>query len=228
MHIGESLFGIFIRTLPKAHVSYWFGKFARVGSPRWFSRLCVKIYASIFKINFTELTCGLEEFSTLADFFKRDLPPKARPLASGLISPIDGTLRAQGQICEGVFTIAKDIPYSVQGLLGRSNFNSNFLNGTFFNFYLSPRDYHHIHAPFDGEVVYVGHIRGTFWPVNDWALENIPHLFEVNERQVVVLKTVRGLVAVVMIAALNVGGITLQSNITPGTWVQGGQRLGNF
>lgn len=222
------LFGAFVRVLPRAFVSYWFGVFSRIESPRWFSKICVCLYANLFKINFAELDRELVEFKSLAQLFTRPLKPGVRPLASGLVSPVDGVLRAAGEITNGEFVIAKGVPYSVTKLLGRPNFTESFLGGNFINFYLSPKDYHHIHAPMAGEVVYSGHIPGALWPVNDWALFNIPELFSVNERHVIVINTQRGLMAVVMIAALNVGGITLSSKISFGAKVAGGERLANF
>jgi phosphatidylserine decarboxylase len=222
------IFGTFIRVLPRAHVSYWFGVFARQERPRWFARLCIFIYANLFKINFSELDRDLAEFKSLAQFFTRPLKAGVRPISSGFVSPVDGVLRDVGEVQSGKFIIAKGIPYSVEKLLGRPNFNEEFINGRFLNFYLSPRDYHHIHAPLEGEVRYSGHISGTLWPVNDWALKNVPNLFSINERHVVVINTKRGLVAVVMIAALNVGGISIDPSVKPGALIRTGQRLANF
>lgn len=222
------LFGIFIRALPRALVSYWFGIFARIESPRWFARICVWTYAHLFRINFSELDRNLNEFPSMARLFTRPLKSGVRPIASGLVSPVDGVLRDVGTITAGHFVIAKGVPYSVETLLGRMNFNQDFFQGHFLNFYLSPKDYHHIHLPFSGEVVYSGRIPGALWPVNDWALQNIPNLFSINERQVVVFKTSRGLMAVVMIAALNVGGIKLNESVMPGAHFKTGDRLANF
>jgi phosphatidylserine decarboxylase len=47
------------------------------------------------------------------------------------------------------------------------------------------------------------------WPVNAWSVGAIPNLFAVNERVVVMIKTERGLAALVMVAATNVGNMTM-------------------
>jgi phosphatidylserine decarboxylase precursor len=66
-----------------------------------------------------------------------------------------------------------------------------------------------VHAPVDGEVTWSCHIPGAFWPVNAWGVRQVPKLFCVNERVVTLLQTPQGYVAVVMIAAMHVGQITL-------------------
>ena len=82
-------------------------------------------------------------------------------------------------------------------------------NGAFFNLYLSPQDYHHVHSPVGGKIVKSVHIPGKLWPVNDWSLANIDELFSINERVVTYIECDYGLVAVVMIGATNVGKISV-------------------
>jgi hypothetical protein len=84
-----------------------------------------------------------------------------------------------------------------------------FTNGAFFNLYLSPQDYHHVHTPVGGKIVRSVHIPGMLWPVNDWSLANVNQLFSINERVVTYIECALGLVAVVMIGATNVGKISV-------------------
>jgi len=98
--------------------------------------------------------------------------------------------------------------YSLDGLLGGDPLAERFRHGIAFNFYLSPPDYHHIHAPLSGRIIKSRYVPGRLWPVNDWALANVPSLFCENERLITFLETDSGLVAVVMVGAFNVGRIS--------------------
>ena len=40
------------------------------------------------------------------------------------------------------------------------------LGGAFATLYLSPRDYHRIHAPLAGKILGYAYLPGEFWPVN--------------------------------------------------------------
>ena len=99
-------------------------------------------------------------------------------------------------------------------------FASRFAQGQAWNFYLSPRDAHHIFSPVDGRIVKTVHIPGALWPVNDWAVRNVDGLFAANERIISFIDGDLGLVAVVMVGATNVGRIklayeALETNVTP-------------
>ena len=81
-------------------------------------------------------------------------------------------------------------------------------NGSQATIYLSPRDYHRVHAPFAGRCVAIRHLPGKLFPVNPGAQRAIPKLFARNERVVFEFELPGGIAAaVVMVAALNVGDI---------------------
>jgi len=87
---------------------------------------------------------------------------------------------------------------------------SVYAGGNFCVVYLSPRDYHRVHAPVEGQVRSLRHVQGTLFPVNDIGLNHVPRLFARNERVVVEQGSVRhGAVATVMVGAIGVGRITL-------------------
>jgi phosphatidylserine decarboxylase len=99
--------------------------------------------------------------------------------------------------------------YPVSALLGGAIDAASFEGGTAWNFYLSPRDAHHIFSPREGTLRGLRYIRGRLYPVNNWAVANIPGLFIENERVVCFLDTPDGPLAVVMVGATNVGSISL-------------------
>ncbi len=47
------------------------------------------------------------------------------------------------------------------------------------------------------------------WPVNSWSVNAVPNLFAINERVVVIIQTPQGKVGLVMVAATNVGNMTM-------------------
>ena len=75
--------------------------------------------------------------------------------------------------------------------------------------YLSPRDYHRVHAPVGGRVIGWQHIPGTLFSVGPKTFGREPGLFMRNERFVTLIEMDGGgLSAVVMVAAIGVGHMT--------------------
>jgi phosphatidylserine decarboxylase len=94
-------------------------------------------------------------------------------------------------------------------LLGSETEAAAFAGGAFFIVYLSPRDYHRVHAPVDGRVLRARHVDGTLYPVNSLGLKYVAKLFARNERVVTVQGSRYGAVATVMVGAIGVGRITM-------------------
>jgi phosphatidylserine decarboxylase len=207
--------------LPLAYLSWFVGKLANLPLPRPLSTFTVRVFAGAYGIDASLATRPVEDFRSIGDFFTRDLRPELRPMSDGLVSPVDGTLRSLQNVgSERTPTQVKGKNYSVDSLLGSDELSHRFAAGQLWNFYLSPKDAHHIHAPVDGRVIRTVHIPGKLWPVNDWALRSVEGLFAVNERIVSFIDTAEGLVAVVMVGATNVGRISLayaemETNLRP-------------
>lgn len=209
--------------LPLAYLSWFLGKLANLPLPKPLSTFSVRIFSGAYGIDTSLATRPIEDFRSIGDFFTRDLRPELRPMGDGLVSPVDGTLRSFQNIeADEMLTQVKGKSYSLESLLGGDELSHRFVNGQLWNFYLSPKDAHHIHAPIDGQVLRTVHIPGKLWPVNDWALRSVEGLFAVNERIVSYIDTAQGLVAVVMVGATNVGRISLayaqmETNLRPWT-----------
>jgi phosphatidylserine decarboxylase len=103
---------------------------------------------------------------------------------------------------------AKGRRYSVAELLDDPAEGARFDGGAFATLYLSPRDYHRIHAPCDGLIRLARHVPGELLPVNAPAVAHLPDLFARNERLVCYLDGPLGRVAVVAVGAYNVGRIS--------------------
>lgn len=171
-------------------------------------------FARLAGVNLLESEHEPSEYRTLNEFFTRKLSDGARSLRSedgqGVVSPVDGRLDQFGVIRDGELIQAKGKSYTVRRLLDSFELAEVFDRGSFVTLYLSPRDYHRVHAPVTGAVSLVSYIPGRLWPVKPWAVEEIDELFAVNERLVTCLETESfGRVAVVMVGATCVGRMTL-------------------
>lgn len=205
------------RWLPKRVLSRWIGKLCR---QHW-SRRLIPYYVRCFDIDMNPVKRSVDEFEHLLAFFIRELRPETRPIAEGddvVVSPVDGTISQIGMIEEGMLFQAKGITYSLEELLGKRHEHvSSFLGGCFMTIYLSPRDYHRIHMPLDGNVVACTHIPGNLYPVNKFGVNYITGLFVTNERLVSYIDSrCCGNIALVKVGATNVGSIKVgyDKNIT--------------
>ncbi len=154
----------------------------------------------------------LEQYESLQDFFTRRLKPGLRPVDSApdaIVHPADGRVVASGYADANCRVEVKGISFSIPELLGGVDVAAPFAGGAFAITYLSPKDYHRVHSPAEGDVTGWVHIPGTLFPVNDASVAREPGLFAINERHVTLLEGPIGRFAVVMVAAVGVGHITV-------------------
>jgi len=193
--------------IPKKTISRMVGGFARSAC----SKGLVPMFARHYQIDPNQAEMDIKDYSSLTDFFTRNLKPGLRPVVQGdklLASPVDGVLSQAGPIDAGVLLQAKGVSYSVLELLGQDrDMAERFHAGSYFTIYLSPRDYHKIHAPIQGRVVRSTYVPGTLFPVNPFGVRAIKGLFTRNERLITYLNTHAGLVAVVKVGAIIVGSV---------------------
>ena len=84
--------------------------------------------------------------------------------------------------------------------------NTNGVNLSYANIYLSPRDYHHYHAPCDLSVLQALYIPADLYSVAKKFLFKIPNLYAKNERVILKCKMRNGgILWMVFVGALNVG-----------------------
>ena len=102
--------------------------------------------------------------------------------------------------------------YSVEELLTyycSSNFEK-IKDGSFMNFYLSPKDYHRYHAPCDFKLLKLIHVPGKLYPVNLKYLRKEFELFVQNERVILECQTNGKIFYMVFVGALNVGQMVFE------------------
>ena len=84
--------------------------------------------------------------------------------------------------------------------------NTSGVNLSYANIYLSPRDYHHYHAPCDLSVLQALYIPADLYSVAKKLLLKIPNLYAKNERVILKCKMRNGgILWMVFVGALNVG-----------------------
>jgi len=153
----------------------------------------------------------LAHYKTFNAFFTRALKPEARPITEGeseIACPADGRISAIGDIEEGRVYQAKNQDYSLLSLLGGDeSAAARFKNGRFATVYLSPRDYHRLHMPITGKLLNQTHIPGRLFSVGPHTVRTLNNLFTRNERVVAQFETDKGLMALVLVGAINVAAI---------------------
>ena len=203
------LFDVFMPLLPKNEMSHWVGRAVHQPLPRLLGKKSVEWFAKYYQINLQEAEYPIEHYKTIGDLFTRRLKPGARPIGEGIVHPADSFISAAGKIQNNTMIQAKGKTYTVPELLRSESYNEIFDGGSWMTYYLCPTDYHRVHSPVDGEIVFSCHVPGQLWPVNTWSVESISNLFGVNERIVLIIQTPKGRAALVMVAATNVGNMRM-------------------
>ena len=202
--------------LPQHLLSRLMFRFARI-QKSWIKNLFTSWFVSKYKVNLTEaLLEDIDEYKHFNDFFTRALKDGSRPISdSKVVSPVDGVVSQFGSIKESMIVQAKGKEYSVEALLADNSIND--LYTSFATIYLSPKDYHRIHMPFDGSLKSMKYIPGNLFSVNQRTVNDIDEVFARNERLVCFFDTEYGEIALVMVGAIFVGSMetSWEGQITP-------------
>ncbi|SDN44874.1 archaetidylserine decarboxylase [Alkalicoccus daliensis] len=174
------------------------------------SRWIVPSFAKTFKINEEEAEKQINDFYSLQDFFTRHLKEGSRPvsmLEKAVVSPVDGSMTAAGEISPAQTFEVKGMIHDLHTLLRRPDKITRYAGGSYGIFYLSPREYHRIHAPVSGKVISRWALGEFSEPVNDLAFQFGVQPLSSNYRLITEIQTETGKVAVVKIGALNVNSV---------------------
>ena len=175
------------QALPTQAISRAAGILARTEN-RPISRALVRAFAHHYGVDLSEAErATLEDYRSFNDFFTRRLKPGARPVPEdelAVVSPADGCLSQFGLVEERRLLQAKDRRLSVKALLADADLARRYEGGAYFTVYLSPRDYHRVHAPASGHLARTIEVPGRLFPVNEESQASIRGLFCRNERLV--------------------------------------------
>jgi len=204
------------KTSPFAPFAAWarlLGMGARAHVPTVLRRPAYRAFGRVVGANLDEAELDLEQYDSLGELFARRLRPGARPMesdAAAVIAPCDGVVAAAGEATGGKLIQAKGLSYRLEDLVVDRQWAQALVNGPYATIYLSPRDYHRVHAPLDGRLVAYDYVPGALWPVSPRFSALRPELLARNERVVIWLETPSvGRVAIVMVGAAGVGNIQL-------------------
>ena len=191
-------------------ISRGWGKFASKEFPSFCQNIINKSYVKLLGLDMKEFEPP-HSYKSLNKLFTREFKT-SREIDDGadtFISPADSFVTSQGKIKDDLALQIKGFCYSVEELL-TDNFNTKKIkNGDYMNFYLSPKDYHRYHIPFDCQITKVVHIPGALYPVNNSYLNSMPELFVKNERVIVECMVENKVFYMVLVGALNVGKMTI-------------------
>lgn len=202
-----------LRVLPRARIGRAIG---RLADRRWsgpVGRAVVGLYSRVYDVSLDECdqNGGWASFDA---FFTRELRVGARNVdvdPTAIVSPADGRLESQATIERDGTFLVKGRPYSVAELVGDEQEARRFVGGQGCVVYLSPRDYHRVHAPVGGSIRRIRSMPGDYYPVNAIGMRHVANLFCRNRRVAIEIDvggTPRGRVTVVMVVAMIVGRIT--------------------
>ncbi|MEM6484805.1 MAG: archaetidylserine decarboxylase [Pseudomonadota bacterium] len=204
---------LFIRIqywLPQHLMSRVLGRLAAARKPRGLITWCVRAFAKRYGVDFSEAEEPFPEaYESFNQFFTRPLKQGVRPLCdSGIACPADGVVSEFGRIDNGRLMQAKGRTYTLSDLLaGDEDSSTLFAAGEFCTVYLSPRDYHRVHMPLDGELSSCCYVPGDLFSVNQATASSVENLFARNERHISCFETPRGPMAVILVGAMIVAGI---------------------
>ncbi|MER3547414.1 MAG: phosphatidylserine decarboxylase, partial [Rhodanobacteraceae bacterium] len=143
-----------------------------------------------------------------------------------------------GRIHEGRVLQAKGQDFTVAEFLADDERAKAYRDGNFVTVYLSPRDYHRVHMPLDGELIETVHVPGRLFSVAPAPVAQIPRLFARNERLICHFESTRGPFVVALVGAMLVSGVTTvwhgrevppyAAHVVHGDWRGRGVKLARF
>jgi len=192
-----------------------FGAVAETWLPTAIRSPIYRLFSWVCGCNLDEVDGALDSFPSLSDFFCRSLREGLRPiddLPTGLVSPVDGRVLTIGTVDKPNARVeqVKGTTYSVRGFLGFDPTEAKAPGSTILYavVYLSPGDYHRVHAPCDCLIDKARHFSGELLPVG--GLPQFMHdVFSVNERLVLSGTWRYGPMHLAAVGAANVGNIYL-------------------
>lgn len=194
--------------LPQHWLSMLMFRFTRIENT-WIKNTFTRWFVKTYQVDLSQAKRQqVEDYKHFNDFFTRSLKPNARVIAdSPIVCPVDGLVSQVGEITDAQLVQAKGRYYNSQALLGSVEKAKGFNQGFFSTIYLSPKDYHRIHMPYDGKLIAMDYIPGDLFSVNQKTVQNVDNLFARNERVVCYFETQFGLCAFVLVGAIFVGSM---------------------
>jgi phosphatidylserine decarboxylase len=177
--------------LPKRRMTSFAGRVAGAQGGAMTTRL-IRWFVGRYGVDMNEAENGdVGSYKSFNDFFTRQMKAGVRPLAhADFVCPVDGAISQFGAIDDHHILQAKGHRFTTAELVGGDMaLAAQFRHGSFANLYLSPRDYHRLHMPCDGELKRMIYVPGALFSVNPTTARGVPNLFARNERVVCVFES---------------------------------------
>lgn len=213
MTMGSTLKAFLFLVLSAPIFSRLFGRLVALSHPRWLARSIIRRFIKMYNVDTDEIEKPVEEYRSLSAFFIRKLKPGARTMDDDpetIVSPVDGLVMTSGKLTDSMEALQiKGRRYELKKLIPENQNISSYRNGRYIQLYLSPRDYHRIHFPFESRVCRATYRKGRLLPVNPFSLSHFKNVFPENERVILELEHGKHRALMALVGALNVGRIGL-------------------
>ncbi len=220
MNIWKQVKGLLFHLFPHhlvSRITFWL---TRLKTP--LKNPAIRCFIHIFDVDMSEaIHQDPQAYASFNEFFTRKLVDGARPIAlefNSIACPADGRISQITSYENDRVVQAKGQYFSMQQLLGGVlEYGSLCDSGNFVTVYLSPKNYHRVHMPYDGILKEMIYIPGRLFSVAPYSAEVIKDLYSRNERVASIFETDRGYMAVVMVGAVNVSAIEIawEGLVTP-------------
>lgn len=182
------------------------GWLAGLELPGWILHPFISWYIRKYKVDMRDYDLKIKEIRSFNAFFTRPLTANAELPEDACISPVEGRVYACGKVSDTMLYQIKGVKISLDELTaGHCTMKSS----SYLSMYLSPGDYHRVHAPFDLEVTSLTHIPGDLFSVRP-SVARKRKVFLDNERLVLQGRAGGGTFCMVLIGATVVGKISMR------------------
>ncbi len=183
-----------------------------------------------FAIDAHEFVKGIDEFSSFADFFVRQLKPQYRPILwdeKKAILPADARYLVFQEIGQADEFFIKGSSFDLPQFLQDAPLAKKYEKGSMVIARLAPVDYHRFHFPFDCIPTEARGIRGALYSVSPIALKGGWKIFWENRRFITSLSSpIFGNVLFVEVGATCVGKV--HQSFVPYKKCKKGEEKGTF
>jgi phosphatidylserine decarboxylase len=216
--------------IPKQAITALAGKlaFAKAGT---LTTTVITWFVKRYQVNMAEAAePNIQAYESFNEFFTRPLKKGARRISKAdFISPVDGAISQFGDIKADQIFQAKGHQYSTLAMLaGDKSLAASFQNGHFATLYLSPKDYHRIHMPCDGNLKSMTYVPGDLFSVNPTTAQGVPGLFARNERVICEFDSAHGSFVLILVGAPRLGSVNTWTYENQTITLKQGEEMGRF
>jgi phosphatidylserine decarboxylase len=101
-----------------------FGKLSKIYLPSWTRGPLFTLWSWVVHADLDEAEKPRTDYPNLSALFTRALKPGLRPVGTGMVSPVDGTVLVYGDVINGELQSIKGMSYSISQFLGWSEAES--------------------------------------------------------------------------------------------------------